>query len=345
MTTRMTSTPVPNPTDPTLTNSNPSPSAEQIHVLLDRWRHEGLLDARTAARIEAAEAGAPIPAARVVVARPTGSLIAEALGYAGGALILAALANLLGRSWADLAFGAQVALTAGASVLLFVTGALVPSRLDAAGRRLQAVLWTLSTGVAFGLWMLVGGADGFGWTDRQLLVFAGGLAGVQAGVLWWRSRAVLLHLATFAALAVLVAGLGQYLTFVGNEATRVGLALCVFSAVWVLLGVVEVVAPQLTAYLVGTFVAVTGAQATTSLRWGAILAVVVASGVIAFAVWRRSLPLLAVGTYGLLGSVIAAADKFFPGSMAVALGLLVAGFVLVTSGLWITKRGTADPAR
>lgn len=308
-------------------------STDDIHELLERWQHEGLLDATEVTRIEAAEA------ARRTTPRPTAhrtaSFIGEALGYVGGALILAALGVLIGRSWADLVFGTQLALTGGGAVVLLVAGFFVSDRMGAPGRRLRAVLWAVSTGLAFGTWMLISGKEGFDWDARAMVFFSAALGTAQAALLWWQSRHVVMHLVTFATLAALVGSLSAYVT--GEHAAVTGLSVALFGAVWVLLAAVDVVRPPLPAFIAGSIVAVMAAQATTDRTWGAVFVLVMAAAVIAFAVWRRSLPVLAVGTYGVLTGVPAAADRLFPGSLGVALGLLVAGVVLVASALWITR--------
>jgi hypothetical protein len=351
-------------------------SFEELHRILARWQHDGLLDAGEVARIEAAEAAraAPVPAvaepmvapavagpmvapavagpmvapavAGPVVApvhvagRPTGSLIAEGLGYAGAALLIAAVARLVGQNWSDLSFGVQVSLAATAAAALLAAGFAVPERLAAPGRRLRAVLWAGSTGLAFATWAMT--ADrGFGWHAREVVLFAAALTTVQALLLWPRSRHLPQHLVAFASITALVSVLSTYLPGVHDHPAASVAVVCVGVA-WVLLGQLGVVQPQLAAYLVGSLAAVMGAQSTTGWRWGAVFALIVAAGVIAFAVWLHSLPLLGVGTYALLTSVISAADRFFPGSTGITVALMVAGAVLVGCGLWITRRGRAS---
>lgn len=323
-------------------------SADEIHRMLLRWQGEGLLDPAEVVRIEAAEAarhaGEPAlpattpPASPPGVAEPAGtSLIAEALGYAGGALIGASVAVLVGRSWSTLLFGSQVAVLAAAAVLLLAAGLFVPTRIGEAGVRLRAVLWLAATGLWFGLGSLVASKDGLDWQSREMLLFAAAVTVPLAAVLWWRTRTVLQHLAMFAALAVLAASLCDYLTFLDGQEPSLGVWL--FAVGWVVLALLDVVKPPLVAYLVGSLVAVVAAETTAGEAWGAVFAVASASLVVAFAVWQHSIPLLAVGTYSVLTSVPAATDRLFPGSVGIVLGLMVAGAVLVLSALWITRRG------
>jgi uncharacterized membrane protein len=323
------------------TLTNHTLSADELHRMLVRWQGEGLLDATEVDRIEAVEAArAETPEPPSQPGPGGGSLIGEALGYAGAALITAAAIVLITRDWARLAFAAQVAITGGAAAVFLAAGFLVPARMADPGRRLRAVLWVGSTAMAFATWLLVSGKDGFDWSNRAMLVFAAALASVQAGLLWWRSRALPQHLATFAALALLIVGACRYVPGMGDRPAG-ALGVLALGAVWVVLARFDIVHPQVVASLVGAFVAVTAAQFTTDWTWGAVLVLAVAAGFIGFAVWQRSLPILGIGTYAALMGVPAAVDKLFPGSTNIAFGLMFTGVVLVASALWITRRHKA----
>lgn len=322
-------------------------SAEQLHRLLARWQRDGLLDATEVARIEASEARRDAMRAGVQPTRPvvraTGSLIAEGLGYAGAALFVAAIGRLIGPDWSDLSLGVQVLLAAVATAALLAAGFVVPERLEAPGQRLRAMLWASSTALGFGMWTIVAGRW-FGWETREVVVFAAALSTAQALLLWQRSRHLPQHLAAFAAIAVLVGALSTYLPGVGHHPAAAVAVACVGGA-WVLLGQLGVIQPQVTACLLGSTAAVISAQTTTQWKWGAIFALVLTAAVLTFAVWRHSLALLGVGTYAVLTSVLAAAERFFPGSAGTTVGLMLAGAVLVICALWTARRGRAGRLR
>ena len=322
------------------TPTQPKIPPGQIHQLLEQWQREGLLDAATAVRIEAAEAAHTSSAAPVQRAAPpprvTGRLLTEALAYAGAALVMVAIGLLAGREWHRFGFATQVALLGAAALLMLVAGALVPDGGRGAARRLRSVLWTVSTGLALSTWVVAGGEGGLGWSAEQRLLVAGALAAVQAALLWRRCPAGLLHLATFASLAITVGAASTYATVLHGEAIGVGLVL--FAVAWALLATIDVVRPRLVAYLAACLLAVSGALSTAGPRWGAVFVVAVALGVVAFAVWQHSLPILAVGTYGMLAGIPAAADRLFHGSLAIAIGLLLAGLLLIGSAIWTTRR-------
>ena len=72
-------------------------------------------------------------------------LVAEALGYAGGVLAIAAGIYMVRDLWPSPSTGAVLAFAAVACVVLGAGGAAVRMTGDPALRRLRSVLWLLST--------------------------------------------------------------------------------------------------------------------------------------------------------------------------------------------------------
>jgi len=320
--------------------ASPQP-LDEIHRMLVRWQGEGLLDAEAAVRIEAAEAARVATAQPLSAGQPTtaktgaGGIVAEALGYIGGVLVLAAAGLLVGDHWADLPLGAQIATTAGASAALIVAGCLLPARINGPTARLRAVLWTASVCLAMVTWTVIA-ADGLHWQSDAVMLFATVLAAAQAAVLWWRAPSILLHIATFATLATGLGAAGDWLAF--PPASSAAIWLWAFAVCWVLLGLLGRVSPRLTALLLGSGLAVVAAQTTADSHWGSVFALLTAAAVTAFAVTQRSIALLAVGAYAVLTSVPTAMNQFFAGSASIALGLLLAGLVLIGSAMLILRR-------
>jgi len=116
---------------------------------LDRWVAAGLLAQDQATAILAHEApAAPSPAPTAPA--PAGPrsrvpVVAEALGYLGGALALGGVVLVLADRWSDLATGSRLALALAGVVLFGVAGALTPADTDPALARLRAFLWLLSS--------------------------------------------------------------------------------------------------------------------------------------------------------------------------------------------------------
>ena len=86
--------------------------------------------------VEEAPATAPEPAAA-----PRAALLAEAIGYAGGALVIVAGTYLAGELWRNIPTGAALALAAVASVALGAAGAALRTPGSPPARRLRSVLW------------------------------------------------------------------------------------------------------------------------------------------------------------------------------------------------------------
>src|ERR1700742_4859234 len=123
--------------------TGPSSGAE-LRKHLDRWVAEGPIDTAQATRIETAETPATVsPAAG---SRATGSrapLVAEALGYAGGVLAIAAGLYLVRDFWPNVSTGTALAFAAAACVALGAGGAAVRTTSDPALRRLRSVVWLM----------------------------------------------------------------------------------------------------------------------------------------------------------------------------------------------------------
>jgi hypothetical protein len=312
-------------------------SPDQIACLLTRWQTSGLITADQAERIAAAESVTPVSGP----SRPrprTGSLIGEALGYTGGALIVAAVVLLMGRFWSDLSLGVRVIITGAAAVESWLFGRLISGRFGAAGHRLRSVLWALSVGMSGATAGLVG-ADGFHWAPNNVAVFAGAVAAGYATWLWWCSRSVLLHAATFAALTLTVGAAADHLDVLHEQAAGLGIWLLAIS--WLLAARAGIIAPRQLGSLLGAFVAIMAAQSTQQVRWGLLLAIVTAAALFALAVWQRNLPLLGIGALGVFLSVPATMQRIFPGSVGAAIGLLIAGALMMLCAVVVLRHGRA----
>ena len=165
----------------------PAPS---LRDLLDRAVAAGILSADQAAAVAALDA------------RPTarrGAVLAEVLGYVGGALAVVAALFLGAELWDELGPWPRVVLLAAVALACLVGGAALAGR-DGAPGRLGGFLWAAAV-------VAVAGTAGV-WADGLADVAPGTAALVAAGaalavaaVLWWRRPAVLQHVATFTAAA------------------------------------------------------------------------------------------------------------------------------------------------
>ena len=194
-------------------SSRPPPPPTTWPTRLQTWVGLGLITRAQADRILAAERGEPVAPPR----RPA-SMLAEALGYVGGVLILVATAVLVGRFWAELGVTGRLVVTFGAVVLLIGVGAVVPAA-GPAGGRLRAVLWLLAVAVlGFGTGLLADDVWRLG-SETVLLVAACETA-VVAAVLWWWHRTVLQQAAVVGALVVVAAAAAAHLPRDDGDAHR-----------------------------------------------------------------------------------------------------------------------------
>jgi len=167
-------------------------TAPSLRDLLDRAVTAGILSADQAAAVAALDAR-PVDGAR------RGAVLAEVLGYVGGALAVVAALFLGAELWDELGPWPRVLLLAAVAVACLVGGAALAGR-DGAPGRLGGFLWAAAVvavaGTA-GVW-----ADGLAdVAPGTAALVAAGAALVVAAVLWWRRPAVLQHVATFVAAA------------------------------------------------------------------------------------------------------------------------------------------------
>ncbi|SHL32062.1 Predicted membrane protein [Pseudonocardia thermophila] len=303
--------------------ANPS----SLDDALDRWVAAGLIEPAQAEAIRAAEAARPAP--------PRSSLLAEALGYVGGILVLVAVITLTGRFWDELGTGGRLAVAAGAAVVLLVAGLLAPSPHIGASGRLRAVVWLLSVAALSGAVGLF--ADEVLDLDGEVVaLLAAGGAAVYAAVLWRLHRAIPLHAAFIVAVVVAVAAAAALLP--GEAGEPPWLAVWGVGLAWMLLGWGRVVGPRAAAYVCGSVPVIVGATVVADSGWGATLAIASAALLVVGGVLERDLVLLGVGAVATLIVVPRVVADWFPDALAVAFVLLVLGIALVGAGLFVARR-------
>ena len=117
-------------------------------------------------------------------------LVAEAVGYLGGAFAAVGVILLVGRYWPDLATGWRIGIPSAVAVAGVAGGALLDEQIDDALRRLRWTLWLVGTagiGTAGGVAMYgaLAPIPVYGWSDGHRVVFgSASLVAVLSGVLW-----------------------------------------------------------------------------------------------------------------------------------------------------------------
>jgi hypothetical protein len=261
--------------------------------------------------------------------------VVEALGYLGGALAVAAGFAAVRPVWPDIPLAAQLAFTATAAAALGAGGAVMPAGGDATFARLRSVLWAMSTaclGAFTGV--LAAGVWDFGVTSAVPL--AAGVATGYAVVLWLRTRATVQQLAMFAAAAVTV-GAGIARADPALRAWGPGLGVWALSALWAVAVHRGYLGPPNPGYAVAGIGLLAGAQMAMAVAAGHVLAIATVAALLTAGVVLRRVWLLAAGAIGVIQVVPQTAARYLPSSAAAPLAVFVAGLVLLTVALWLSR--------
>lgn len=306
-------------------------------ALLDRWVRQGLISPEQAARIAVEEDYAAVVAPTDAASLQRGpSLAAEALGYLGGALALAAALLLTGMLWNDLSIAVRLALPAAAALVLFLAGWLVGGSAGAASR-LRAAMWLLGL-VAWSAFLAVLGHDSLDLDAQDTWLLGGVGSALLALPLYARVRSAPQQLGAFLALVIMSGALAARADW--QEPTLVGLAGWTVAAAWFALGEAGRLPPDVAARYLGAVGAVVAAQMTGGAALGHGLVAVTLAALFVVGVRAESVGLLAVAAVGTLEGVPNAV-AFFVGDqvrLAAPIALLVAGGVLVGVAVTVVRR-------
>jgi Predicted membrane protein (DUF2157) len=322
-----------------------------LHEQLTRWMAEGLIDAGQLARIETTEASLgqrPSPhtpavqASHARTARPETesvprrtSLIVEALGYLGGALAIAAAFVVVPMLWPRIPTGAELAIAAIATAAFGLGGAVLRVGDDRALTRLRSVLWLLST-VGLAAFMGVLAAQIWDSGAPPTILVLGSTATVYSAVLWWRTRATLQHLATFAGTAIVI-GTAIYDVGPGLESWGPGLGVWVLAMLWGTAVHRGYLVPRTAGYIAAGLAMLIGAQLTIATTAGPVLAVGTVAGLLAAGVWMRRVSIVALGAVAVIQILPQAANRYLPSSAAAPLAVFTVGLILVALALWLAR--------
>ncbi|WP_170225748.1 DUF2157 domain-containing protein [Pseudonocardia cypriaca] len=312
----------------------PGGDRSELHDALERWVARGLISPEQAERILADEQGSIERRAR------RGPLVAEALGYVGGVLILVGAVAVAERYWSDIGLGGRLGVTFGAAGLLLVTGLCVPARRVDVARRLRSVCWLLSAVLlAAGLGRL--GTEVLELDGDTVALLTSGVTAAYTAVLWWRHRTVLQQAALLVALTATAAAAAAHLPHGADHVT--GLAVWGVGAGWLLLGWGGVITARTGAYVLGGSATVLGGLPTVEAGWGAALAIGSALVLVAAGAWLRDLLLLAVGSIATLLTVPSVLGQYFPDTLTVPLALVGCGVLLVAGAVHTSYRRRLGP--
>ncbi len=316
--------------------------SSDLGPLVERWVAAGIINTDQAERIRADLATMPEPEREQ--APRGGSLVAEAMGYLGGVIVLVGLGLVVGWFWDDMSTLARIGLSGGAAALLLVAGAMVSARmgeaggrLSEAGGRLRAVLWAGSSIALFGCLALTA-SESLHWEGDRVVTFAATATTVASALLWAVNRRMPQHIVVLTSLLVSVAAGTSLLT---EAYPWAGLAVWAVGVVWVALSWFCVF-PRRSGMALGAVSAIIGAVIVEGEQWGTALALVTVAALVLAAVAQRDLVVLGVASVGTLIVLPIAVDRFFPGVLPAALSLVGVGLSLVVLAVFVARRRRED---
>jgi hypothetical protein len=256
--------------------------------------------------------------------------VAEAVGYVGAALAVAALALFVADVWPELTTGGQLALVGLLSVLAAGAGYAVHGQPVAAMRRLTGVLWaSASLGCAWfaGIvaWDIVDAGS------EATATTVGVVAAMIAVPLLLRRPGLPLHVIGLGG-AVTAAASALSMSALQPDVFWHGLLAAAISGAWLLLARGGWIAPARTGEVLGGVAALIALQVGSfgDLRVAAlVLSLVLAIGLVALAVLREAGYHLVVGALGLFVLVPQLVFEIFGDAIGAPATLLVVGLLLV----------------
>jgi hypothetical protein len=304
----------------------------RLEERLARWRAAGLVDEDQAVAILAHEAAARSTGGDEVVharasERPT---VAEAIGYVGAALVLAAVGLFLGQVWAELTVWGHLVLAV--LVTLASAGAAL-GLVRSSAESLQRLVSVLTVGaVAGGAWTTsIVVLDLAGVRDEPGAAVTAGVAVVLAAVGYgWRQRP-LPQLTLFAAILALLGTLLAWLPL-APEPFWGALLIAGSGGVWALAAAGGYLHPRILAATAGSAVAVLAlvvGSAGDHRLLALALATAVAAGLVGAAVASGGVHHLAVGAIGLFLAVPQLVVEWFGDAIGAPATLLLVGVLLV----------------
>lgn len=304
----------------------------RLRHTLDEARARGIINDEQRRELVALGTGEPPPTAGGRL-RP---LVAEAIGYVGGALALVAALVLAEQFWADLRPWARVSLL-GVSAASLLAAGMVARGPEGPLARLRGFLWALSAAA-------VGGTVGVGSSEYSRLTgeeiaFVVGLGVATYGTALWRIRvAGLQQLVVFAGLVT--ATLAGLAALDPSLASMMGVAAWGLGTAWALLAWAGWIRPLRTGVAAGAAAALLVPFVTSAAfgsGWTLALGLVTAAVLVALSVPLRQTFLLVLGVLGIFLYVPRIIFQYFGETLGAPVSLLLTGIVLVAVALTVAR--------
>lgn len=311
----------------------PEPGPDDVATVLGRGVEVGIISADQARRLML-NVAAPAGDARIGQEGLRQPVLVEALGYVGGAVVVAGCLLIASQVWSDLTTVWRLVVLGLAACGLLAGGWAAPR--NGVGERLRAVLFLAATVASAGfLGVLADEALDLAADDVALFTSAGTAA--VAGGLWWRNRRMLQQIAMMASLAVLA---GMVVDRLPAPTEASGLGVLGIGLVWAVLGWGGRLEPGRIALVLGSATAILGAMITAEADAGVWLTLAVIVLVLAWAVVVGDLLLLGVASVGALLNLPRAIGRWFPDSASAGLAVVTVGTALLVLAVVISRRGS-----
>lgn len=321
-----------------------APSA--LERTLAEWQEHGLLESAQIEPIVAYEAHKHGPRSRIPIA-------AEAVGYVGAALVLGAVASLIGNHYEELSVPVRVIVLLAPAVLAALAGWFVGRDEDPAAVRLGSVLWVLASA------LLAGAAvevfvdvvhDGHA-PDHGGLLTVGLVSLAWGSVAYALRRLPLQHLVLFAAAVVTVLGVVDTVEAARDRSVTGSvwaLALWGLGALWLAAALADRLAPVDIARLLGAATLLVAAQMVRADETvlGLWLGLGTAAVLLVLGVGRSDVLVLLAAAAGLFQWSPQVAMYYLEPAIGVEATLLVVGLVLLAAAFAFTRlyrRMRAEP--
>lgn len=293
---------------------------------LERWVDEDLISRSEAEAIARFEQRGEVRPHRI-------SLVTEAIGYVGAALLLAAGATLTSRFWDDMDELARITVLAIATLVLLALGWVFSSSPEPAVGRLGGVLWVGAVGSAAGLAAVI--AVDVGNAEDRIPQLVAGLAATAAAVpLYVLRRKALQHIALFLGATLAVGS-----AFLVEESPTAGYAVWVFAAIWIVVTWFGLLPPERAGFALGSLAVLISAQTVAVVsEAGLWLGLAASAALLAASVVRHERILLGFGVVGLFGFTMGTIQTYLGGGAGTVAGLAVAGFVVIVIALLLSRR-------
>ena len=314
--------PIPPPAPP----PSPTTAIPDLTDRLDRWVAEGVISRADADAIAAFESErGPAPPGRTGITPVT-----EALAYLGGALAVAAVGTVLGGEWQDLPTAGRIAIPGAIWLALFGAGWWIRDSTSPTLVRLTRVLWLLS---AASLAWTVSSVVANGFRAERWPLWSGAAVVLFAGALYLARPGTLQQLALVGGVILLAVGLAE------DSSTAMGVAFWAIGAAWILLGWRRLLVQPGAASAIGSLLVLFGALmfSVEDEEVGAWLSVLTAAGLIGVSVGIRQTAMLVIGAIGLFFAMFGTIQQYVEGTTGIAIGLLVAGLVVLTLALIVSR--------